>query len=113
MSPTGPAQPETFPDLVRDREVIHNVDNTAAIYGAAKGCPRDVDSGRIVHSLHSTIAALGATVWFEFVPTKSNLADLPSRGDTLLLDSLGSALAKMQLPPTHLTWLAAFDTLFR
>ena len=36
--------------------------------------------------------------WFEWVPSKANIADLPSRGDESLLRELGSQEAPMVLP---------------
>ena len=33
-------------------------------------------------------AAIGATVWYEFVPSAENIADLPSRGDIQLTSRL-------------------------
>ena len=39
------------------------------------------DSARIVHAFHATCAGLGAAVWMEYVRSKGNVADEPSRVD--------------------------------
>ena len=80
------ADPEAF----RDREVVSYIDNTGVLFGYAKGCSRDVPTARLVHTFHAMSAALGAQVWFSYVPSKANLADLPSRGEFDLLRELGS-----------------------
>ena len=41
----------------------------------------------MISVFHTMNAALGANVWFEYVPSKANIADLPSRGDFELLRS--------------------------
>ena len=80
------ADPEAF----RDREVVSYIDNTGVLFGYAKGCSRDVPTARLVHTFHAVSAALGAQVWFSYVPSKANLADLPSRGEFELLEEMGS-----------------------
>jgi hypothetical protein len=47
----------------------------------AKGYSSAIDSARIVHAAHATIAGLGADVWFEYVRTDANVSDEPSRVD--------------------------------
>jgi hypothetical protein len=80
----------TEPATFRGREVVHFVDNTSAIYATIKGYSPSRDSARLVHLIHSVLAALGTTVWFEYVPSKLNIADAPSRGDFDLLVGLGA-----------------------
>ena len=36
---------------------------------------------RMAHFFHAIAAALEANVWFEYVPSAANIADLPSRGE--------------------------------
>ena len=100
--------------LLRDREVVHFIDNTGALFGLMKGYSRDVDSARLVHSFHTISAALNARVWLAFVASKANLADLPSRGSfELLLNDLSSSEVEFVLPPLELSWSGSFDFLFR
>ena len=68
-------------DRLRGRRVMHWIDNSSACAALVKGYSSAVDSGRIVHALHATLAGLGAKAWFEYVRTKANVADEPSRFD--------------------------------
>ena len=43
------------------------------------------DSRCIVQALHATLMGLGATVWFEYVRSKANCSDAPSRERALEL----------------------------
>ena len=59
---------------------------------------------RIVHAFASINLALRCEPWFEYVRSKANIADVPSRGDFALLRSLGAVYHKLVLPP-----LSAWD----
>ena len=63
-----------------DQDVLHFVDNTSALYGMVKGYSRVPDSSAIIRAFQVANIALGANVWFNYVATKANVADLPSRG---------------------------------
>ena len=79
-----------------------------------RGYARDVDSARIVHVFHTIAAALGLRVWFAYVASKANLADLPSRGSFCLLEQeLLSSRVELHLPPLELSWSGAFSALFQ
>jgi len=99
--------------LLFDEAVVHFVDNTGALSNMVHGYARTPDCGRLVNSLHLALAALRCKVWFEWVPSKANVADLPSRDeDELLLDALdaggvGAAFDEIafDLPP-FATWAA-------
>ena len=56
------------------------------------------DTSRLLHVLHTTLARIGANVWFEYVPSKSNIADAPSRGDRTLLLALGASFVAPTFP---------------
>ena len=51
------------------------------------GYSRDVDSARLISVFHTMNAAVRANVWFEYVASSANIADLPSRDDLELLHS--------------------------
>ena len=55
--------------------------NTSAVAASAKGCSSAIDSARIVHAMHATLAGLGVDAWFEYVRTDANVSDAPSRED--------------------------------
>ena len=78
----------------RDREVVHYIDNSGALFGLGKGASRDVPTARLVHIFHALAAALGMLVWFSYVPSKANVADLPSRLEFGLLREMGSQEVK-------------------
>jgi len=69
------------PTLFRGQRVIHWIDNLSAVAGLCKGYSRVHDSVRLVHAFHAFANGLGARVWFEYVPTKANVSDAPSRED--------------------------------
>ena len=41
------------------------------------------DCGRLVNTFHLMLADLKSKVWLEWVPSKANVADLPSRDEDL------------------------------
>ena len=81
-----------------------------------------MDCARLVNTFHLLAAALRCQVWFEWVPSKANVSDLPSRG---LMDELSAVLKEalgagadvrrtpFALPPfaTLMQTLAAVDAL--
>ena len=85
------------PDQLRGRDIIHFIDNSGAEAGLVRGYSRDVDSARMASIFHTVAAALGANVWFEYVASKANIADLPSRGDFELLRSPSFSAVEFEL----------------
>ena len=69
----------SLPQLLTGRDVIHWVDNTSAIAALTKGYSSRPDSARLVHALHAWCAVTQTSIWFEYVPSKANAADEPSR----------------------------------
>ena len=99
----------TFPDVLRGRRVLCFVDNTVALSKAVHGYANEPDMAAAVNALHACDAALAADAWFEWVPSKANVADLPSReestwdtGDAALMAELrarpGYEWRELQLP---------------
>ena len=80
------------------RRVVHFVDNQGAMAGLAKGYARVADAARVVHAFHAWNAGARVSVWFEYVRSKANIADLPSRGEFDVLRAMGSAEVEMVLP---------------
>ena len=89
----------TFPERVRGREVNHFIDNTVALSGLIHGYARKLDLARMVNAFHLQIFGLDANVYYEFVPSLANLADLPSRDDFELLEQLGGRRVPVAFPP--------------
>ena len=76
----GVAAYTSRPDQLRDRDVVHFIDNSGALVGLAKGYSSDVDSARLVSAFHVMNATVRSNVWFEYVPSRgANISDLPSR----------------------------------
>ena len=84
----------TLPDkLLRGRRAIMWIDNLAAKYGLQKGYSKVHDSGRIINAFRIKQASLGMRIWFEWVPSEQNIADLPSRGKEAELYRVFDAVA--------------------
>lgn len=63
------------------RAVSHYVDNQGALYSLIRGRSSDADSNRLVFLARLRLHLLRADVWFDYVPSASNIADLPTRLD--------------------------------
>ena len=63
-----------------DWPVIHFVDNSSALYGLVKGSSSVASCWVIIQAFLVANLALRAQVWFNYVASKANIADLPSRG---------------------------------
>ena len=70
----------SLPWLFVGAEVLHFVDNTSAVYGLVKGYSAQPDSAGVILAFHLCGLALRCGVWFNYVASKANVADLPSRG---------------------------------
>ena len=69
----------SMPHVFKDRQVIHFIDNTSACAALVKGYSRAIDSGLIVNAFHAFNVGVRANVFFEYVRSEANPADLPSR----------------------------------
>ena len=72
--------PEPGPDAFLDYDVIHFIDNTSALYGLVKGYSSTPDHLAIIRAFHLGNLHTRANVWFNYVASKANVADRPSRG---------------------------------
>ena len=84
--------------------MIHWIDNTSALAGLIRGYAGSIDSARIVHAFHALNVGLRTDVWFEYVASKANIADLPSRMEFDLLRRLRAQERQCVLPSTE-DWL--------
>ena len=81
----------SLPDLFRGRQVVHWIDNTSAISCLIHGYSGRPDSALLVNAFNMFNAGLRCRIHYEYVESKANVADLPSRGSFLYLtDVLGS-----------------------
>ena len=113
---------ETLPEsLLRDRSAIMWVDNLGAKYGLQKGYSKVPDSGRIINAFKLKQAALRMRVWFEYVPSEQNIADLPSRGWwDAMYDAISAVsgdewtcMSYMMKVPDFSSWLAPLSGFVR
>ena len=70
----------SLPHILAGRPVIHFIDNTGALSLLIHGYSSRPDCARLVNSFHLLQAIMRSNVWFEWVPSAANIADLPSRG---------------------------------
>ena len=107
-------------DRLRGRQVYHWIDNVAAVAGLCKGYSGKADTARIVNSFNVRQAFCRFRVWWEWIPSEQNIADLPSRwteagmiqGEVVeILPGIFSSSIPFVLPPFQ-TWLAPLDSRF-
>ena len=103
----------SLPELFRGRSVIQFQDNTAALSALVHGYASKPDMSRIVNAYHLAQFLLGVRVWFEWVPSEANLADLPSRleYDEFCRVLPGSAWVPTVLPSQG-SWSASLLSMF-
>ena len=75
---------------IKDRNVLHFVDNQGALWALTRGDCRGRNSARIVHALAEKQLELGVGVWYEYVDSAANIADLPSRLEFSFIADLAS-----------------------
>lgn len=88
----------TFADRIRGRRVNFFIDNTVALSAFIHGYARKSDLARLTNVFHLQVAGLRASVYMEYVPSKANIADLPSRGEFDLLTKLGGTRVPVRTP---------------
>ena len=69
----------TWPDVFRGRRVNHFIDNTVALSVLIHGYASKSDLALLSNAFHLQLAGLRTTAYLEYVPSKANIADLPSR----------------------------------
>lgn len=89
---------ELLPSLA-GRSLVHFADNRAANGAAIKGASSSPSMARIVSALHFQWLRLRVQPWIEFVNSKANLADDPSRGDLDWAVALGAVRIPFTFPP--------------
>jgi hypothetical protein len=73
----------SHPDRLAGRRVLHFIDNSSAVAALTKGYSNLPDSARLVHTFHAWQAYAQADVWFDYIRTKANPSDEPSRSPEL------------------------------
>ena len=89
----------TWPEVVSNRPVLMFVDNDPAKDAAINGISTSEVSSRMVHEMRLLCTEKGIAPWFERVPSPSNIADPPSRGDFAELLALGACRVEPKILP--------------
>ena len=89
----------TFPARFAGRRVVHFIDNTVAQSALVHGYASSVDMADISNGFHLMAAGLRMAAYFDYVPSKANIADLPSRGEFAIPRALGAEVVSMRVPP--------------
>ena len=104
------------PSAFADRKVIVFIDNTGALSSLLHGYSSKPDAARLCNLFHLYAAAIGCSIYFEWVPSKANLADLPSRATLEAWRRYFSYFPKSRhvplIPPDASTWNASLASLF-
>ena len=88
----------TLPSLLADRAVIHFIDNFAALSALVHGYASKPDLARLVNLFHAQIAALRCWFYGDWVPSKANPADVPTRAERLHEVPPSATWVEMVLP---------------
>ena len=94
----------SVPHLLAGRDVVHWIDNTSAKAALVHGYSGAPDSSRLVHALHAYNLGLRARPWFEYVRSKANPADEPSRVDLSSVRWRVLACPELVSEPVPVSW---------
>ena len=72
----------TYPAVFAGRKVNHFIDNTVALSAFINGYSGKPELAKAVNVFYLQLVGLRATAYLEYVPSKANIADLPSRLQT-------------------------------
>ena len=87
------------PSMLRDKMIMHFVDNQGALSNLISCSSRDYDCAWMVHEFAIICSSLSCRVWLEYVRSAANVADLPSRGEFgYLRHELKSESRPMRIP---------------
>ncbi|CAE8621888.1 unnamed protein product [Polarella glacialis] len=75
--------PHNLPELYRNADILHFVDNQSALSGLIKGVSPKEDTAAILSVYTIMVAQLGSKVWYEFCESSANMSDGLSRDGLL------------------------------
>lgn len=94
-------------ESIRATDVVHCADNKGANGAAVKGFSGAADLAVIVSFTRARWHAIDVDPWLEYVRSKSNIADDPSRRDLSLLLAMGASRVSFDVPEGLLDALEA------
>ena len=105
------------PELFQDVDLIHFVDNTAALAAIITGSSGKRDVAPLACAYQLLLAQRGSRLWAEYVESDANIADGPSRdGDSWFASEEASALnvrqVEARLPAFEVLASSSFELLF-
>ena len=86
---------QLWASYVKGTNLLTFIDNDAARASLAKSFTRKEEGARIVYDAVSIEESLDVQAFFCRVPTSSNIADGPSRGDFSLIEKLGGRRVRL------------------
>ena len=93
----------TWSKRVRNRRVLHFVDNESAKFALVKGSSPQEDSAKILDAFWEQEARLGTYSWFDRVRSESNPGDAPSRLDFEPMEAMGVRVVSARWDPVAVT----------
>ena len=92
----------SIPDVLRGRAAMLFIDNTVALSAIVRGYSSRADFAVLVNCFHEAVFELDAYVWSEWVPSKANIADDPTREELEHLVPEDAVFVPIVLPPIGL-----------
>ena len=88
----------SLPDVFSNSLVLHFIDNQGVLWNLVDASSTEPGCAAMAHTAALTQARLGARVWYEYVASKANIGDLPSRGDFSYTRRLRACAGGMAMP---------------
>ena len=88
----------SVPCLLKDRAAMHFIDNVVALSAVVKGYASKADCAILVNCLHEAVLELRTHLWAEWIPSKANPADWPTRPELEHLIPSTAVFIPMVLP---------------
>ena len=99
-----------FPDTLRKQSIISFVDNMGVIHSVVNGASRAIDMAAFIQALHHKIVELAVAVWWDYVPSKSNISDGGSRDGATCQMSRDAGISlreiSFKLPPSSFPYVS-------
>ena len=89
---------QTYGEHLRGEDVIFFIDNQSVCCALVKGCSKSWDIQIFATAWQLMVLRLGCRVWIEWVPSKSNPADILSREGKSLFETTSGLIDTLQLP---------------
>ena len=71
----------SLPSVFKGQHVLHFVDNQGVLWNLVDASSREPGCAGMAHSTALLHHQLRVSVWYEYIASDANIADMPSRGD--------------------------------